>query len=1193
MRSTLARLIVGACATWLGIFVPAAALAEPIDFNRDIRGILSGHCFKCHGPDDQARQAGLRLDSAIGATAETDSGVRPIVPHKPDDSELLRRINSTDPDVVMPPPAANKPLSDAQKEQLARWISEGATYQPHWAFVPPAQAPLPPVVRTDWPVNPIDRFVLARLESAGLAPAPPADPYMLVRRVYLDLIGLPPTPAEADEFVNDSSPDAYERLVDRLLASPHYGERWARKWLDLARYADTNGYEKDRTRSIWPYRDWVIRAFNADMPFDQFTVEQLAGDILPSATIEQRIATGFHRNTMLNEEGGIDPLEFRFHAMVDRVSTTATAWLGLTMACAQCHTHKFDPIPHHDYYRFMAFLNNADEPTIDVPQPDTLSRQAQAADQIAAIVADLPNRFPPPPDVDWDAPQFVSAVSGAGATLDKQEDGSLLASGTDPADDTYTLIVETDQPGISLVRIEALTDDKLPSKGPGRTPHGNFVISEVTVTLADAATPDQTQQARFTKAEADFAQDGFAAANVIDGSDLTGWAIQGPDPWNVNRALTLHLESPPAIAGTARWTITLVQKHGEKHTLGRFRVSLGTPITDDRPLEVRRLEHRERRFAEWFAAESARHVDWTVRRPLAATSNLPLLTVQGDDSVFVTGDKSKRDVYELELGEGLAGTTSLRLEVLADDRLPKHGPGRIDYEGPFGDFFLSEVSILADGRKIPLSGASHTFADGKNTALTATDGDPHTGWSIDGGQGSNHVAVFNLAEPLPQAKSVRVVLLFERYYAPGVGRFRLATTTDARAAQARVVPAGLDALLARPLADQTPEDRQRLLAWFLSEAPEMAAQREAIAKLRKESPGHPTTLVLAERPPENPRRTFVHKRGEFLRPTEQVVAQVPSIFPQLPEGIPLDRLSFARWLVNGQNPLTGRVTMNRQWAAFFGRGIVRTAEDFGYQGASPSHPELLDWLAVELVNRGWSLKAMHRLIVTSATYRQSSSTDEIALAKDPTNVLLSRAPRMRLEAEQIRDVALRASGLLSTKIGGPSVFPPQPASVTSEGAYGGLEWKVSEGEDRYRRGTYTFAKRTAPYAMFTTFDGPSGEACVARREVSNTPLQMLTLLNDTVFVEAAQKLGRNLAGAAGTPEEKVTLLFRRCLTRAPAPEELARVVAFYTAQRVRLAAGHPEAASLGGPGDGDPADRAAWTALARALLCVDEAITKE
>ena len=972
--------------------------AEPDLFNTKVRPILAQHCFKCHGPDDKARKAKLRLDVREDALRPARSGLRAIVPGKPDESELIARIFNEQESSRMPPAHVKKPLTDEQKEVLKRWIAAGAEYRTHWSFLPPRQTPLPTVKQKDWPRNAVDSFILARLEAEGLTPAPAADRLTLVRRVYLDLLGFPPTPEEADIFVIDKAADAYEKLVDRLLASPQYGERWARRWLDLARYADTNGYEKDRQRSIWPYRDWVIHALNADMPFDQFTIEQLAGDLLPGATQEQRIATGFHRNTMLNEEGGIDPLEFRFYAVADRVATTGTTWLGLTTGCAQCHTHKFDPISHREYYQFMAFLNNADEPELAVVHPEITKRRQEIETRMAALVDKLPEHLP--------------------------------------------------------------------------------------------------------------------------------------------------------------------------------------------------KEQLERKFKEWLEREEARTVRWTVLRPVEAKANLPFLTVQKDDSVLVSGDQSKRDVYTLKFHTELRGITAVRLEVLPDESLPRHGPGRTYYEGPAGDFFLSEVTVSASGRKVALKSASHSYARDKFPASAAIDGDPQTGWSIDGGQGRAHYAVFTLAAALEEPRDFTVQLLCERYHAAGVGRFRIAVTTDVRNAVARDLPVEIDDCLLTPAEQRTEAQQQRLLKQFVLVAPELAKEREAIDKLRKEMPAYPTTLVMSERPPENPRPTFLHNRGEFLQPTDRVEAGLPAFLPQLPKEAPRNRLGLARWLVATDNPLVGRVTMNRQWAAFFGQGIVRTQQDFGYQGEPPTHPELLDWLAVEFVKQGWSMKKMHKLIVMSATYQQTSRVTEELRAKDPDNRLLARGPRVRLEAELIRDSVLRVSGLLSSKVGGPSVFPPQPPGVTTEGTYGRLDWKVSTGEDRYRRGLYTFCKRTAPYAMSSTFDAPSGEVCVARRETTNTPLQALTLLNDPVVSDAAQALGRMLAARKGTTEEKAEYLCRRCLTRLPSRDELAKLTAFVETQQRRFEKKELDAAVIAGPGDGDVNERAAWAALARVLFNVDEMIAK-
>jgi hypothetical protein len=1084
------RLLVGSAMilAWVTSSAMAQAGAAPtghgISFSDQVRPILARHCFKCHGPDEKARKARLRLDLAEEATKPAGSGERPIAPGQPDESELVRRIFAEDPTELMPPAAAKLPLAASDRDVLKRWIAEGARYEAHWAFQQPARPRIPQVRDLAWVKNPIDAFVMARLDAFGLRPSPIADRATLLRRVSLDLVGLPPTPDEVDAFLADPSPDAYEKQVDRLLASPHYGERWARKWLDLARYADTNGYEKDRQRSIWPYRDWVIRAINADKPFDQFTIEQLAGDMLEGASPAQKVATGFHRNTMLNEEGGIDPLEFRFYAMIDRVNTTATVWLGLTLGCAQCHTHKFDPIPQRDYYQFMALLNNADEPEMVVRSLESDRRRREMEAQIAALVDDLPKRFP--------------------------TEGAVTGSKT-----------------------------------------------QVRRTPAKSGAPASTTNAS-------------GRAKTATPTTLT----EKSGPAKAGTPATHTTKSGPAEAGTPtadEW------RSGPAHA--------GTPAAG-------RREYLARRFREWAERASADAVRWTLLEPLSATSNLPHLSIEPDGSILASGDQSKRDVYTIRLRGGLRGITGIRLEALPDERLPNKGPGRVYYEGPFGDFFLSEFRLTVGGKPVSFKEATATHPKAPNAAAPAIDGDPQTGWSIGGGQGREQRAVFRLAKPLDSASELTIELLFERYYAAGLGRFRISATTDTRPLAATDTPHEIESILLEAPEKRRRDEIETLRRYYLMIAPELAKERGEIDRLKSQLKQGPTTLVLKERPPENPRPTFIHKRGEFLQPAERVEPAVLSMLPSLPASAPRNRLSLARWLVSGANPLTGRVTMNRQWAAFFGRGLVRTVEDFGYQGERPTHPELLDWLGIALVDHGWSMKAMHRLIVTSATYQQSSHVTPELLAKDPENRLLARGPRVRLDAEIIRDSALLSSGLLSEGIGGPSVFPPQPPSVTTEGTYGGLAWTVSPGRDRYRRGLYTFTKRTAPYAMFTTFDGPSGEVCVARREVSDSPLQALTLLNDIVFEDAAAALGRMMASSAGSAEARASQLFRRCLARKPDRDELAMLVRFSERQRQRLATGELDAVKIGGPGEGDATERAVWTILARAILNLDEAVTK-
>jgi mono/diheme cytochrome c family protein len=968
---------------------PLAAAPAALDFQRDVRPVLSNHCFHCHGPDEEGRKGDLRLDHREEALAA-------LSPGKPEESEVVKRIFAHDEDDLMPPPSAKKPMTAAQKDLLKRWVAEGAVYSKHWAFEKP-QPPAPPQIRAAAAriVNPIDAFVVARLEQEGLRQSSPADASTLARRVALDLTGLPPTPEELRAFVNDSSPDAYEAFVDRLLKSPHYGERWARRWLDIARYADTNGYEKDRARSIWPYRDWVIQALNADMPFDQFTIEQIAGDMLPNATSSQIIATGFHRNTMLNEEGGIDPLEFRFNAMTDRVATTGAAWLGLTLGCAQCHTHKFDPISHNEYYSLMAFLNNTDEPDYDLPDPEAKGQRER-----------------------------------------------------------------------NEMRAEELL----------------------------------------------------------------------------------------------------------------------------RALIAKNRESERAAFEAWVKEKRAAAAPWRTLRPARISTNLPLLTIQPDGSVLGSGDITKSDRYDLSFPAPDETITAIRLEALPHESLPAHGPGMCYYEGPKGDFFMGEFQVMGDGQPVKIASATESYAKnnfGKTavSAAAATDGDPQTGWSCAGRYGEAHEAVFVFEKPI-RAKDLKVTMLFGRHYACPLGHFRISVTSGGTQPKAT----GLDPALAAQLYEPEATTSDGLFAHYLLTSEKFAKEAQPILNLRKPVQST-TTLVMRERPSTNRRPTHRHHRGEFTQPKELVQPAALSALHAFPEGAAKDRLGFARWLVAPENPLTARVVANRQWAVFFGRGLVKTVDDFGYQGAPPSHPELLDYLATEFVRQGWSLKRLHKLIVMSATYRQSSVVKAEALERDPENILLSRFPRQRLDAELVRDSALRASGLLTAKVGGPSVYPPQPDSVT-EAAYGNFKWTPSTGSDRYRRSLYTFSKRTAPFAMFTTFDGPTGEACVVKRETSNTALQALTSLNDIIITEAAQALGRSLAAQSETDTGRIRSLYLRTLSRLPDHEEERLMLKFTSEQRRRLAGGELQAGVIAGSEGPDAAESAVWSLAARALFNVDEFVTK-
>ncbi len=1176
--------------------------AVKVDFTREVRPILASHCFKCHGQDEGSRKAKLRLDVREDALKPAKSEELPIVPGQPDKSEAVRRIFTDNEDDLMPPPGAKNPLTSADKEILKRWIAEGADYQPHWAFIAPKQSPPPEVKDKAWVQNAIDDFVLARLEKENLKPSPRADKYTLVRRLYLDLIGLPPTPAQAEAFVNDPSPDAFEKLVDQLLASPHYGERWARRWLDLARYADTNGYEKDRQRSIWPWRDWVISALNADMSFDEFTIEQIAGDLLPAATRDQIIATGFNRNTMLNEEGGIDPLEYRFLSMVDRVHVTSTAWLGLTMACAQCHTHKYDPIQHPEYYRFMACLDNAIEPNFNIVEPALAEQRQKIQWKIDALETALPDKFPLLLRANWQIPGAVEFASTNGATAELLFDGSLRVGGANPAKDIYTLKFELGPQRLTHVQVEAIPDDKISGGGPGRTEHGNFVLSEIEMEVQTTTNETAPRRVKFASAQADFSQEKFPVENAIDGKLDTGWAIDGPGGASKHRHAIFALAEPMELKTPTTVLIRLVQHYGTHHTLGHFRLSFGEALADENVAEQRRSEMRNQRCVQWLAEQLPTTANWQTLLPSSATSSVPILTIQDDNSIFCSGDFTKSDTYTVKFHNPPAGLRAIRLEMLPDDRLPNRGPGSIYYEGTAGNFWLSTVRLKADGESVTLTNATQSFADGENTAAKALDDDAQTGWSINGGVGKTQNAVFQFAQNLTSTNELQLDLTCEKYYAAGLGRFRIWVTTNENARASKLDNEAVtilgkysdkEKLKALFAATNGSTDREILLRQFALLSSDFAGPRGEIEKLRGSLPKFSTTLVMQERPSGQERKTFVHHRGEFLSTEAEVKPGVPAFLPPLPESKSKQRLALAKWLVATNNPLTARVIMNRQWEALFGRGIVATTGDFGFQGDLPSHQELLDWLAVEFVKQGWSQKKMLKLMVLSATYQQASIVTPELHERDSLNVLLARGPRFRMDAEMVRDSALVASGLLSEKIGGPSVYPPQPPGVSSEGAYGPLEWKTSEGPDRYRRGLYTFAKRTAPYAMTATFDGPSGEVCLARRDRSNTPLQALTSLNDAAFMECARALGQLAAKADGDAGARVEMMFRRCLTRPPSNDERAALAKFYEGQLARFVSGELKATEImDAKEDAHLNEQAAWTTVARVLLNLDETINK-
>ncbi len=1011
----------------IALFVTATARSE-VDFAREVAPILSNHCFACHGPDAAQRKAGLRLDLAAGATAELDSGNRAIVAGEPDLSELVARIDADSAKQRMPPEKFAKPLTDAQRATLRRWIEQGGDYRPHWSFLAPVSAPLPEVRAREWPRQPLDVFVLARLEREGWAPAPEADRATLLRRASLALTGLPPTAGEQAAFLSDARADAFERTVRALLASSRAAEHQARLWLDLARYGDTHGYHLDNERALWRWRDGVIESFARNQPFDQFSLEQLAGDLLPDATDAQRLATGFLRCNPTTGEGGLIEEEYLVKYAVDRVNTLGQVWLGLTVGCAQCHDHKFDPITQRDYYGLFAFMNGIAEKGSDdnalLPMPAMAAPLPQQAQQRAALdtaaAAAQQALAAPRPDLDaaqraWEqtaratiATRFrvlspSQTTAAHGTTREPQQDGSLLATGASPAVEVETFECGGLPATLTALRVEALADPSLPQGGPGRFENGNFVMTGLSAELV--ATDGSARPLAFARALADHEQENFPPSLALDADAASGWAIL---PKLTSHQALFLVSTPVAVAAGAR--LRLVVRHEsifERHVIGRLRLA----VSDD-----------------------------------------PALLA------------------------------------------PEYG--RLDLE----------IDAL----------------------LEAPDG------SRDG------------------APQERVTRALRRRHSP----------------------------------EWRAQDDQ-LAA--------LVAQRTALDATI------PSSMVAAEL--ATPRPTYVLRRGQYDQKGDAVAAALPAALGTLAEGEKADRLALARWLVRRDHPLTARVVVNRVWAQLFGIGLVKTAEDFGAQGEAPSHPELLDWLAVDFVDHGFDLRRLHEQVVTSATWRQSSTVAPEFLARDRDNRLLARAPRLRLDAEVVRDSALAASGLLVEQIGGRSVKPYQPGDLWQVIAYptsNTAHFVQDHGEALWRRSMYTFWKRTAPPANLAAFDAPSRESCTVQRARTNTPLQALVLLNDVQFVEAARVLAQRLAAEAGDDARaRASLLWRLTLCREPSSNELAVALAAVAREQAHFAEEPARANALLAQGEAPldatrPApELAAWTLLASTLLNVDEFVTRE
>lgn len=1065
--------VVGVCAADAssgGLPPPAA---RKVDFVSDLLPLFAERCFDCHG--DKKQESALRADNRADLLKGGDHGPS-LVLGKSAESILVQVLAGTHADLARMPKKKEK-LTAEQIGLVRAWIDQGAEWETvaikkltyntnHWAFKAPVRPAIPATSNKRWVRTPVDNFVLAKLKSEKLQPSPEADKITLLRRLSLDLIGLPPTPEEVDAFVADKSPDAYGKQVERLLASPHYGEKWGRFWLDAARYADSDGFEKDKPRFIWAYRDWVVNALNRDLPYDRFVIEQIAGDQLPNATQDQIVATGFLRNAMLNEEGGVDPEQFRMEAMFDRMDCIGKSVLGLTIQCAQCHNHKFDPIKQEDYYRLFAFLNNDHEGASVVYAAEQQMQVANLNRQIGDLESGLRHITP-----DWEArmskweesakndqPEWtvVRCVNAGdnGERFYDYDDGSIRAASYAPTKWTAHFRGTNNLPFIGAFRFEQLTDPNLPCNGPGRSIKGMAALSEFKVEAVDAQNPTNKITVKFVKASADFS--------------------------NAEKELETEFND----------------KSDKKRIYGRVE----------------------------FAIDGKDDTAW------------------GIDA----------------------------------------GPGRRNQSRKA--VFVPETPL--------------TFTNGVvlNFGLMQN----HGGWNSDDNQTHN------------------------------LGRFRI-SVTSATNAVADPLPTSVREIFKIPPAQRTPAQVAAVFSYWCTTLPEFQETNQKIEALWKQRPeGTPTLTLIARKAQTSedaPRTTRLLKRGDWLKPGDAVAAGVPAFLHPLPPEADNSRLTLARWLVGTNSPTAARSLVNRVWQSYFGTGLLETPEDFGTRAEAPSHPELLDWMACEFMQPGsgflglgsgdnktpdarrqtpspWSVKHLHRFIVHSATYRQSSHVTPPLYARDPYNRLLARGPRFRVEGEIVRDIALASSGLLNPSLGGRSIFPPAPEFLFQPPvSYGPKTWKQDVGAEKYRRSLYIFRFRSIPYPMLQTFDVPNGDFSCVRRLRSNTPLQALVSLNETTFMECAQALARKTLAEGGPSDaDKINFAFRRALSRPPTDRERKGLLALLDRQTKHIGEGWVNVNELASgkaeltdklPAGATPTQLAAYTVVSRVLLNLDEAITKE
>jgi hypothetical protein len=1049
---------------------------SPIDFARQVRPLLANHCFACHGQDSETREAGLRLDERVSAIGALESGARAIVPGDVASSTLVQRIESADPDLVMPPPAAKKPLSDGDKQLLRRWIAEGAKYNAHWAFVPPTRPEVPKASATEFRIeNPIDAFVADKLWRNGMEMSPEAERATLVRRLSLDLTGLPPTIAEVDAFLADTSPKAYESLVDRMLASPHYGEKMAQDWLDLARFGDTNGYQDDAARPSYPYRDHAIAAFNANQPFDQFTIEQLAGDLLPNATLAQRVASGFNRHHRQNEEGGSDPEEFLVVYAVDRTNTVATTWMGLTLGCAQCHDHKYDPITQREYYRLYAFfnslkgeiaINNKDPsnnpPQISLPTAEQKARMDSLAAQISAVDQQLKTRQPE---------QDRAFATWLQEAESKARSGALLAN----------------KPAGMIGGVFERTNHRA-----------------------------------------------FYADTQLGGTFSLDQAMSASGQLVVTASINNHINIGHFQAGNA--------------TAANL---LGIMIAEGpRLFAYVGLNDGTRVGADPIVLEHGRQYDWSYR-----------WDPQGGVDDPADADNVGEGLLTVSVTHEEKAVGTLNVDLTSEQR----SRGAVfDAFGVISGFFAGKDQPIT----LYLDNVTYSTPSSNEQRRQSFDADP--GWTGFGNQENAH----------------------KFGYQPQLAMSSLAKSGSN----------AISAILLRPEKERKAEEQTQLLEYFRRNVD--TEGQTLVTELRRLQSEHnaikqaaPSTLVWEEMEPRRP--AFVLARGDFEQRRDEVQPGVPAFLPPLPTAEPVNRLTLARWLVSPEHPLTARVTVNRLWKQFFGVGLVKTAGDFGTQGELPSHPELLDWLATQLIADGWDLKKCQKRILMSATYRQRAQATPDAFRTDPENRLLARGSRFRLSAEEVRDAALSISGLLVRTIGGPSVYPYQPASFYGDKSKD-WTWPDAQASIIYRRGLYTFWRRTTLYPSLQTFDAPARGECTVSRPRTNTPLQALVTMNDPVFVEAARVFGERILTEGGdSNESRITFAMRTAMARKPTTDEMRTLVELIDKRRARYRSDPAAAKGLVSHGKSprkvgiDDIELAAWTSLASVLLNLDETITRE